>query len=267
MPPVSADRRVFGPAGPPEGHAPAVQVRDLAVRLGTCWALNDLSLTVPAGQILGVIGPNGAGKSTLINVIGGQLRPARGRVVVHGRDITGARPWQAVAAGVARTFQVPRVFPDMSARDNVAVGVLHGRYRVSGRRAVAALADELLEEVGFTAAPGTPPDRLGLADARRLELARALALRPSLLLLDELMAGLRPSEAEQCLDVLRRLRDSGMTILCVEHVLKIILAVSDQVLTMEKGRKLLMGAPYDVVGHPRAVESCLRARYGRPQGG
>ncbi|GAA3947432.1 ABC transporter ATP-binding protein [Actinomadura viridis] len=256
-----------GPAAGGPDAEPALEVRGLGVRLGETWALRDLTLVLPRGRIIGVVGPNGAGKSTLINVICGQVAPHRGRVLLYGRDITGAPPWRTVAAGVARTFQEPRAFADMSARENVATGVRNGRYRIRGRRAALALADELLERVGFASSPHALPGWLDFADSRRLELAKALALRPRVLLLDEVLAGLRAPEVEHGLELLSDLRTTGMTILYVEHVMKIILAVSDQVLAMDDGRKLMVGTPQEVLADPRSMESYLGGRHVYPLGG
>ncbi|HEY9418161.1 MAG TPA: ATP-binding cassette domain-containing protein, partial [Pseudonocardia sp.] len=215
----------------------------------------------PAGQVVGVIGPNGAGKSTFVNLVTGHLKPTSGQVLVDGTDLTGAPPWQVARARVARTFQIVKPLRGMTVRENVAVGLLYGSS--SGRRAAAAMrsAGEVLERVGLAAHGDVTPGELTVADARRLELAKALALRPTLLLLDEVMAGLRPGEIEPSLELIRSLRDDGMTILVIEHVMRAIVAVSDRVLVLHQGRLLTDGPPREVLADPRVIEAYLGHRY------
>lgn len=242
---------------------PALQTRDLGRRFGGLAALSDLSFAIAPGQVLGVIGPNGAGKSTFINLVTGHLRPTTGQVLAFGTDLTGKRPWQVAAAGVARTFQIVKPFRGMTARENVAISARYGRVPLRSRKAALAAADEALEQAGFTAAHTATPGELSVADARRLELARALALRPRLLLLDEVMAGLRGSEIDRCLELVHRLREDGMTIVVVEHLMKAILSVSDQVLVLHQGRQLILGEPRVVLSDTRVVEAYLGERYVR----
>ncbi|GAA5180217.1 ABC transporter ATP-binding protein [Rugosimonospora acidiphila] len=240
---------------------PALQIRNLSRRFGGLAALSDLSFTLAPGQILGVIGPNGAGKSTFINLVTGHLRPSTGQVLVHGADLTGKRPWRVAAAGVARTFQIVKPFRGMTARENVAISAMYGPTPRRSKRAALAVADEALERTGFTAAHTATPNELSVADARRLELAKALALRPRLLLLDEVMAGLRGKEIDRCLELVHRLREEGMTIVVVEHLMKAILSVSDQVLVLHQGRLLILGEPHAVLSDDRVIEAYLGQRY------
>jgi branched-chain amino acid transport system ATP-binding protein len=242
---------------------PALQTRDLGRRFGGLAALSDLSFTLAPGQVLGVIGPNGAGKSTFINLVTGHLRPSTGQVLVHGTDLTGRRPWQVAAAGVARTFQIVKPFRGMTARENVAISAMYGPAPRRSKRAALAAADEVLELTGFTAAHTATPNELSVADARRLELAKALALRPRLLLLDEVMAGLRGTEIDRCLELVHRLHREGMTIVVVEHLMKAILSVSDQVLVLHQGRQLILGKPNVVLSDTRVIEAYLGERYVR----
>jgi len=246
---------------------PVLETRGLGRRFGGLQAVSDVSFSVPEGQVLGVIGPNGAGKSTFINLVTGHIKPSEGRVLIDGVDLTGARPWVIAQARVARTFQIVKPFRGMSVRENVAIGIL---YRPQGTnvmsRALQA-ADEVLEEVGMASLGDRPPGELSVADARRLEFAKALALQPRLLLLDEVMAGLRHTEIEPSLELIRRLKARGITIIVVEHVMKAILAVSDQVLVLHQGKILTSGDPQDVLRDPRVIEAYLGHRYAKRREG
>lgn len=246
---------------------PVLETRGLGRRFGGLQAVSDVSFSVPAGQVLGVIGPNGAGKSTFINLVTGHTKPTEGRVLIDGKDLTGARPWVIAQAGVARTFQIVKPFRGMSVRENVAVGILYGSTGTNVMSTALKAADEVLEEVGMAGLGDRPPGELSVADARRLEFAKALALRPRLLLLDEVMAGLRHTEIEPSLELIRRLKARGITIIVVEHVMKAILAVSDQVLVLHQGKILTSGDPQDVLRDPRVIEAYLGHRYAKRREG
>jgi branched-chain amino acid transport system ATP-binding protein len=238
-----------------------LEVEQLGRRFGGLAAVDDVSFDLAEGTVLGVIGPNGAGKSTLINLITGHLKPSSGRVRIDGRDVTGARPWVIAEAQVARTFQIVKPFRDLSVRENVAIGSMFGPSRAGSTREAIALAGEVLERVGLADKAEAEPGGLSVADARRLELAKALAMRPRLLLLDEVMAGLRPREIEGALELIRSLKDEGMTILVVEHVMKAILSISDSVLVMHEGKELVHGKPQDVMEDERVIEAYLGQKY------
>lgn len=252
--------------GEPVDATPALEVRGLTRRFGGVAAVADLSFSVPTGQVIGLIGPNGAGKSTFVNLVTGHLRPTSGRVLVDGTDLTGAKPWRVSKARVARTFQIVKPLRGMSVRENVAVGLMYGPD--GSPRAASALrrADDVLERVGLASLGDTAPGELSVADARRLELAKALALRPKLLLLDEVMAGLRPGEIEPSLELIRSLRDEGITVLVIEHVMRAIVAVSDRVVVLHEGRLLTEGAPDLVLADPRVIEAYLGQRYAQRDG-
>jgi branched-chain amino acid transport system ATP-binding protein len=220
-------------------------------------------MAVDEGTVLGIIGPNGAGKSTLINLITGHVKPSAGRVMVDGRDVTGRKPWVIAKERVARTFQIVKPFRNLTVRENVAIGAMYGPGHPRSARTAVEQADETLERVGLADRAELSPGDLSVADARRLELAKALAMRPRLLLLDEVMAGLRPGEIEPSLDLIRSLRDDGVTILVVEHVMKAILAVSDEVLVMHEGSELTRGPPDEVVKDDRVIEAYLGERYAK----
>ncbi len=240
---------------------PVLETRGLGRRFGGLQAVSDVSFSVPAGQVLGVIGPNGAGKSTFINLVTGHIKPTEGRVLIDGKDLTGARPWVIAQAGVARTFQIVKPFRGMSVRENVAVGILYGSNGTNVMSKALKAAEEVLEEVGMAGLGDRPPGELSVADARRLEFAKALALRPRLLLLDEVMAGLRHTEIEPSLELIRKLKARGITIIVVEHVMKAILAVSDQVLVLHQGKVLTSGDPHEVLSDARVIEAYLGHRY------
>jgi branched-chain amino acid transport system ATP-binding protein len=245
---------------------PVLETRGLGRRFGGLKAVDDVSFAVPEGHVLGVIGPNGAGKSTFIDLVTGHLRPSAGRVFVDGRDVTGQRPWKIAKARVARTFQIVKPFRGMTVAQNVAIGILYGPDGGGGMAGALAAADEVLERVGLLAARDRSPGELSVADARRLELAKALAMRPRLLLLDEVMAGLRTNEIQPSLALVNELKAEGMTIIVVEHVMKAILAVSDSVLVLHQGRVLTRGAPREVLSDERVIEAYLGHRYARRRG-
>jgi branched-chain amino acid transport system ATP-binding protein len=246
---------------------PVLETRGLGRHFGGLKAVSNVSFSVPEGQVLGVIGPNGAGKSTFINLVTGHIKPSEGQVLVDGKDLTGARPWVIAKARVARTFQIVKPFRGMSVRENVAVGILYGPHGTNVMSKALKAADELLEEVGLTGVGERPPGELSTADARRLEFAKALALNPRLLLLDEVMAGLRPGEIGPSLELIKTLKGRGITIIVVEHVMKAILAVSDRVLVLHQGQVLTEGDPREVLADPRVIEAYLGKRYAERRGG
>jgi len=250
---------VIAPSDVPS--AAVLEVRHLSKRFGGLWALRDVSFSVGEGEIVGIIGPNGAGKSTLVNLITGHLRPTGGTVLISGRDVTGLHPWVIAHDRVARTFQIVKPFRGLTVRENVAIGAMHGNDRDGSVREALATADELLDLVGIAKHANAAPTQLSVADARRLELAKALATRPHLLLIDEVMAGLRNPEIESAVELIHRLRDSGITIVAVEHVMKAIVSVSDRILVLHHGSILAMGSPPEVLSDPRVIEAYLGRRY------
>jgi branched-chain amino acid transport system ATP-binding protein len=246
---------------------PVLETRGLGRSFGGLKAVSDVSFSVPEGQVLGVIGPNGAGKSTFINLVTGHIKPTEGRVLIDGKDLTGVRPWVIAKARVARTFQIVKPFRGMSVRENVAIGILYGPQGTNVMSHALKAADDVLEEVGMAGLGDRPPGELSVADARRLEFAKALALRPRLLLLDEVMAGLRHTEIEPSLELIRSLKARGITIIVVEHVMKAILAVSDKVLVLHAGQILTSGDPHEVLRDPRVIEAYLGHRYAKRREG
>jgi branched-chain amino acid transport system ATP-binding protein len=219
-------------------------------------AVQDVSFEVEAGAVIGVMGPNGSGKTTLFNLISGAIRPDGGRIRIRGADITGLPPHRVCAHGIARTFQHVRPFPGLSALDNVLVGQLYGRRRARGAAAVTE-AERLLTLVGLDGKGPVSCGRLTLLERRRLELARALATGPELLLLDEFMAGLTPSETAEAMTVIRRVRDSGVTLLIVEHIVWALLDLSDRILVLSAGEKIADGPPAAVAADPAVIDAYL----------
>jgi branched-chain amino acid transport system ATP-binding protein len=218
-------------------------------------AVHDASLAVPEGGIAGLIGPNGAGKTTLFNVVAGVYRPDAGTVKFGGRDICGLRPDQVCAAGIGRTFQIVKPFAGMTVLDNVVVGALLRGKDVSAAKKRAA---EIMEKLGLGPKRDQLASSLTLPDRKRLEVARALATRPSLLLLDEVMAGLRPTECDQMVAVFREInRTEGLTLLLIEHVMRAVMALAQRIVVLHHGEVIARGAPEDVVRDAAVLECYL----------
>jgi branched-chain amino acid transport system ATP-binding protein len=215
-------------------------------------AVADVSFDVAEASIAALIGPNGAGKTTVFNLIAGVHAPDAGTIEFGGRAIHGLRPEQVCAAGIGRTFQLVKPFPALSVLDNVVVGALLVERTVAGARGAARA---LLGKLGLDARADQPAAGLTLSDRKRLEVARALATRPRLLLLDEVMAGLRPTECDQLVEVFRGLHRDGLTILLIEHVMRAVMALAHDIAVLDRGAVIARGAPAEVVANP-AVLSC-----------
>ena len=238
--------------------APLLELDRVSKRFGGLDANRDVSFAVAEGEVVGLIGPNGAGKTTLFNCVSGFFPPTRGRVRFAGRDITGWPIERVTHAGLARTFQVVRTFPDMTARENVMVGAFA---RTNGAAAARARADELLAFTGLAARADVLGANLTIADKKRLELTRALATGPRLLMLDEAMAGLNPSERAQAVGLVRAIRDRGITILLVEHVMEVVMPISDRVVVLDSGVKIAEGPPAAIARDPAVVAAYLGEKY------
>lgn len=237
---------------------PILEVRHISCRFGGLLANDDVSLSVHAGEIVGLIGPNGAGKSTLFNIVAGAVAPTTGTVTFAGRDVTAQRPSARCRLGIARTFQVMRSFETMSTLENVIVGSL---VRAGNAGQARAAAEEVLAFVGLAGRAHVPAVALTPPEKRRLEVARALATRPKLLLLDEVMSGLTPSEARAGVDLILRMRDAGISILMVEHVMEILAPLVDRAVVLNLGRILTQGAPAEVLRDARVVSAYLGEEY------
>ena len=233
-----------------------LDVRGLSKRFGGLQAVGDVSFTLYQGEILGLIGPNGAGKTTLFNLVNGVHKSDSGTITFSGKNITGYTPDQVVHLGLARTHQIVRPLNGMSVLENVTVGACFGREYQSMRPArITAL--EVLERVGLAGRAHSPARSLTLAGKKRLEVARALAARPKLLLLDEVLAGLNPTEIAQMIDLVRSIRDSGVSVFMIEHVMQAIMNLSDRIVVLNLGHKIAEAPPAEVVKNSDVVEAYL----------
>jgi len=233
-----------------------LQVDKVTKRFGGLQALTDITFDLPEGQILGLIGPNGAGKTTLFNAINGVYPPEAGRVIFRGKDITGLPPYEVARSGMARTHQVVRPLNELTVRENVMIGACFGREGHS-RASAVRVADEVMERIGLTTRADQLASSLNVAQKKRLELARALAAHPYLLLLDEVLAGLNPTEITAILDTVRRIRDEGVTILMIEHVMQAVMSVSDRIIVLDYGMQIAEGTPQEVANNPKVIEAYL----------
>jgi branched-chain amino acid transport system ATP-binding protein len=234
---------------------PLLEVSGVSKSFRGLRAVSGVSFAVADGAIVGLIGPNGAGKTTTFNMVAGVFAPDTGEIGFAGRRIDGLRPDQVCAAGIGRTFQIVRPFAGLSVLDNVIVGALE---RSAGVAAARASATAILEQLGLAAKRDQPASALTLPDRKRLEVARALATDPKLLLLDEVMAGLRPTETDRMVDILVRLnREAGLTILLIEHVMRAVMSLASRVLVLHHGQAIAEGAPGEVVRDPAVLECYL----------
>ncbi|HSE04672.1 MAG TPA: ABC transporter ATP-binding protein [Methylomirabilota bacterium] len=237
---------------------PLLQTASLSKRFGGLVAVRDLSLEMARGEVLGLIGPNGAGKTTAFNLISGFLAPDAGVVRFDGHALTGLKPYAICHLGLARTFQIVRPFAHLSVLDNVRVGALARQPRMGEAR---ARAREVIERVGLGAKADQPAAGLTLAERKRLELARALATGPALLLLDEVMAGLNPTETASMVGLIRSINERGVSILLIEHNMRAVMSLSHRIAVLSFGEKIVEGPPTAVANHPRVIEAYLGEEY------
>ena len=242
--------------------APALfEVRGLTKKFRGLTALSDVSFRVSAGEILGLIGPNGAGKTTLISLISGTLFPTTGEIWFQAARIDKLPAYRRARLGIGRTFQVMKPFPGLSVLQNVTVGALFGSAgREHKRTAAEQRARELLDFTGLSRRIDQPADSLGGPDRKRLEFAKALAMQPRLLLLDEVMAGLNPVEVNDVVELIKKIRGTGVTILVIEHVMKAIRSLADRLLVLHHGQQIAAGVTDQVLSDPKVVEAYLGKR-------
>ena len=236
-----------------------LELKDVTKQFGGLTALDSLSLSIEKGEILGLIGPNGAGKSTAFNCIAGVFPPTKGKVVFDGQVINGQKPWDLCKKGLARTFQIVKPFASKSVLYNVTVGAF---VTTSSRAEAEAKAIKVLQLLNFDDKKDAKSSDLTIADRKRLEIARALATEPRLLLLDEVMAGLRPAEVDEMVEIIRFLREQGITILVIEHIMRAIMALSDRIVVIHFGKKIAQGTPKAVASDENVIKAYLGDEYG-----
>ena len=233
-----------------------LSVQGVSKIFGGLQALSNVTFDLPEGQILGLIGPNGAGKTTLFNAINGVYPPNEGRVIFREKDVTRAKPYDHARIGMARTHQIVQPLNELSVRENVMVGACFGHEDQNLSNA-AKIADEVLEFVGLMIKADQLAGSLNVAQKKRLEMARALAARPYLLLLDEVLAGLNPSEIDGMVQTVLRIREQGVSIIMIEHVMKAVMNVSDRILVLDYGQQIAEGSPEEIAKNEKVIEAYL----------
>lgn len=231
---------------------------NVTMQIGGLTAVNNVDFSLSAGQIVGLVGPNGAGKTTLLNIISGMLSPTGGKVTFLNEDITGMSADRICRKGISKTFQIAESFPNLSAEQCVMIGVLFGNTDSPDMRKARAEAREILAFVNFpNEKAGTLTRNLNVVELKRLQLARALASHPKLLLLDELTTGLNPKESNEAVDLIRKIQENGTSILIIEHVMSVIMGVSNRIVVLDHGEKIADGYPHDVVNNQRVIDTYL----------
>lgn len=233
-----------------------LQIEGVSKRFGGLQALLHVTIDLPEGRILGLIGPNGAGKTTLFNVINGVYPPDEGKIIFNGKDVTARKPYDLARLGLARTHQIVRPLNDLTVRENVMVGACFGR-EDRGLSEATEIAQEVIAFVGLQTFSEQLAGNLNVAQKKRLEMARALAARPYLLLLDEVLAGLNPSEISTMVESIQKIREQGVTIIMIEHVMHAVMNVSDRIIVLDYGQQIAEGTPQEIANDERVIEAYL----------
>lgn len=239
-----------------------LELKGLTQRFGGLIAVNDVDLSVEAGEIVGLIGPNGAGKTTVVNLITGVFKPSSGTVTFKGRRLDGLKPYQISRMGVARTYQVVQPFPEMSVLENVMAPAIFAAGASSKAEATRA-ADEAIDFLGLKDLRDTLASELTLAERKRLELAKSLAMKPEVLLLDEVNAGLNPAEIEIALEMIRAIAARGVTIILIEHLMKVVMSLCSRIVVLHHGAKIAEGKPDEITKNEKVIQAYLGNRYAK----
>lgn len=242
--------------------SPVLELHSVARSFGGIKAVRDISLKLEEGEIVGMIGPNGAGKTTLVNCITGVHTPTSGRVTFMGKDVSNQKPFQAARSGLCRTFQIVQPFPEMTVLENVASGALFGQKIGSLNKAYDA-AHEYLDFVGIGEFADMPASALTLANRKRLELAKSLAMKPRVLMLDEVNAGLNSTEINGALELIQKISQRGVSIIIIEHLMKVIMTLSQRIVVLHHGELIAEGDPREVVNDPRVVKAYLGEKFAK----
>jgi branched-chain amino acid transport system ATP-binding protein len=233
-------------------------VQGVTKQIGGLRAVNDVDLSLGENEIVGLVGPNGAGKTTLLNMISGISAPTSGKITFCGEEITGLKADLICKKGIAKTFQIAESFPGLSAQQSVMVGSLFGNYRKTSMTGAQKEAELVLDFVGFPKEKmQTTVKNLNVVELKRVQLARALASQPKLLLLDELTTGLNPKESNDAVELIKKIRDTGISILIIEHVMSVIMGVSNRIVVLDHGEKIADGRPYEVVNNQQVIDTYL----------
>jgi branched-chain amino acid transport system ATP-binding protein len=236
-----------------------LEINNVSKHFGGLKAVDQVSIKIEKGQIYGLIGPNGAGKTTLFNCVAGAFAPTMGTITYNGEDITGWKPWNICRKRIARTFQIVKPFQKKTVLYNTVVGAF---IRTSNRSEAEDRAMEVLKKFNLGDKSNILAGNLTIADRKRLEIARAMATEPEMFLMDESMAGLRPNEVDETLDEIRKIRDSGVTIFMIEHIMRAIMTVSDRITVIQFGKKIMDGTPQEVSKDERVIKAYLGESYG-----
>lgn len=234
-----------------------LEIGGLTKHFGGLAAVQNISFEIRRGEIVSLIGPNGAGKTTIFNLISGIYSPDRGEILLEGENLVGRKPFEICQKGIGRTFQIMQPFPHMSVVENVITSGLFGRVPKASMKEAEQEAIELCQLVGLADKLKAYPTNLTVADQKRIEIARALAIKPKILLLDEVMAGLTPTETDEAIKLVHRLRENGTTIFLIEHVMKVVMGISQRVIVLHHGEKIAEGTSTEVANDPKVIEAYL----------